>query len=92
MIILGFIRKELIQRAYYKVAGYFVVTTAGLEKLGQWGREGIVTGVQKDLLLESATLREESPVRGHGQLCRAGVWGVQIPSLVVPAPLTPLTG
>lgn len=69
-----------------------VVTTAGLEKLGQWGREGIVTGVQKGLLLESATLREESPVRSRGQLCRAGVWGVQIPSLVVPAPLTPLTG
>ena len=63
--------------------------------MGQWGREGIVTGVQKDLLLlllESATLRQESPVQGHGQLCRAGVRGVQIPSLVVPAPLTSLTG
>ena len=73
MIILGFIQKEFIQRAYYKVGLQPAVTTAGLEKLGQWGREGIVTGVQKDLLLlESATLREESPVRGHGRLCRAG--------------------
>lgn len=69
--------------------GYFVVTTTR-PWLGTVRKGGIVTGVQKDLLLESATLRER-PSPGAMVSSAGRVWGVQIP-VVVSTPLTPLTG